>query len=80
MFKEEQLHAECGVRLKNFCFCPPVQRWFFRVGMSEAKKSTLEGEEHNFLSEYGYSTGVSQLHKPETQAQWDTHADLSITR
>ena len=49
-------------------FCPP-QCCFFRVGVSEAKKKTLGGEEHNFLSEYGYSTRVSQLHKPETQAQ-----------
>ena len=56
--------------------------------MSEAKKSTLGGEEHDFLSGYGYRTGCPNLmwrglwlfyHKPEAQAQWDTHADLSMT-
>ena len=31
-----------------------------RVGMSEAKKSTLGGKEHNFFSEYGYSMAYQQ--------------------
>ena len=37
------------------------QRRFWRVDITEAKKSTLGGKEHNFLSELCVQHGVSQL-------------------
>ena len=54
------VQAAIPVTLVGTAFSPPPF-WFLRVGISEAKKSTLGGQEHNFLSEYGYSMGCPNL-------------------
>ena len=58
-------------------FCPPSPpppKWFLRVFMSEAKKSTQAGggEEHNFLSEIWVQQGVSQLSATRIAGRWGT--------
>ena len=35
--------------------------WFVRIGITEAKNSTLGGKEHNVLSLYGSCTGCPNL-------------------